>query len=123
MMPVSAVWAGPERNKHLNAPPLMMTETRGSTPFRLDLHVGDVGHTLVVGPTGSGKSVLLSLLALQFRRVIDAQVILFDRGARRAPPRSPWAARASSWAWKGRCRCSRSRASTSRARSPSPCNG
>ena len=58
----------------------MMAETRGSTPFRLDLHVGDVGHTLIVGPTGSGKSVLLSLLALQFRRFIGAQVILFDRG-------------------------------------------
>jgi type IV secretion system protein TrbE len=80
MMPVSAVWAGPEMNRHLNAPPLMMAETRGSTPFRLDLHVGDVGHTLIVGPTGAGKSVLLSLLALQFRRFIGAQVVLFDRG-------------------------------------------
>ena len=58
----------------------MMTETRGSTPFRLDLHVGDVGHTLIVGPTGAGKSVLLALLALQFRRFIGAQVIIFDRG-------------------------------------------
>src|SRR5688572_21324120 len=80
MMPVSAVWAGPESNRHLNAPTLMMTETRGSTPFRLDLHVGDVGHALMVGPTGAGKSVLLALLALQFRRFIGAQVVLFDRG-------------------------------------------
>lgn len=80
MMPVSAVWAGPEANRHLDAPPMMLTETRGSTPFRLDLHVGDVGHTLVVGPTGAGKSVLLSLLALQFRRFIGAQVVIFDRG-------------------------------------------
>jgi len=80
MMPVSAVWAGPQANRHLNAPPLMMTETRGSTPFRLDLHVDDVGHTLVLGPTGAGKSVLLALIALQFRRYIGAQVILFDRG-------------------------------------------
>jgi P-type conjugative transfer protein TrbJ len=80
MMPVSAVWAGPERNRHLDAPPLMMTETRGATPFRLDLHSGDVGHAFVVGPTGSGKSVLLSLLALQFRRFIGSQVAIFDRG-------------------------------------------
>jgi type IV secretion/conjugal transfer VirB4 family ATPase len=80
MMPVSAVWAGPEFNRHLNAPALMMTETRGSTPFRFDLHVDDVGHALVLGPTGAGKSVLLALLALQFRRYIGAQVILFDRG-------------------------------------------
>jgi type IV secretion system protein VirB4 len=80
MMPVSAVWAGPEMNRHLRAPPLMMAETRGSTPFRLDLHVGDVGHAFIVGPTGSGKSVLLSLLGLQFRRFRGAQVVLFDRG-------------------------------------------
>jgi type IV secretion system protein VirB4 len=80
MMPVSAVWAGPEMNRHLNAPTLMMAETRGSTPFRLDLHIGDVGHALIVGPTGAGKSVLLALLALQFRRFIGAQVIMFDRG-------------------------------------------
>ena len=80
LMPVSAVWAGPEMNRHLRAPPLMMAETRGSTPFRLDLHVGDVGHAFIVGPTGSGKSVLLSLLALQFRRFRGARVILFDRG-------------------------------------------
>jgi type IV secretion system protein TrbE len=80
MMPVSAVWAGPQFNSHLHAPPLMMTETRGSTPFRLDLHVGDVGHTLIVGPTGAGKSVLLALLALQFRRFVGAGLIIFDRG-------------------------------------------
>ena len=58
----------------------MLTETRGTTPFRFDLHVGDVGHAFIVGPTGSGKSVFLSFLALQFRRFIDAQLIIFDRG-------------------------------------------
>jgi len=80
LMPVSAVWAGPEGNQHLGAPPLMLAETRGSTPFRLDLHIGDVGHTLIVGPTGAGKSVLLALLALQFRRFIGARIAIFDRG-------------------------------------------
>ena len=80
MMPISAVWAGPEGNRHLNAPPLMVAETRGSTPFRLDLHVGDVGHSVIVGPTGAGKSVLLATLALQFRRFIGAQVAIFDKG-------------------------------------------
>ena len=80
MMPVSAVWAGPDGNRHLDGPPLMSTKTDGSTPFRLDLHVGDVGHTLVVGPTGAGKSVLLALLALQFRRYPGAQVVIFDKG-------------------------------------------
>jgi type IV secretion system protein VirB4 len=80
LMPISAVWAGPSRNAHLNAPPLMVTRTAGSTPFRLNLHVGDVGHTLIVGPTGAGKSVLLTMLALQFRRYTGARVFVFDKG-------------------------------------------
>lgn len=80
LMPVSAVWAGPDRNGHLNGPPLCFARTEGSTPFRLSLHVGDVGHTLVIGPTGAGKSVLLALLALQFRRYAGAQVFAFDFG-------------------------------------------
>ncbi|QJR20254.1 conjugal transfer protein TrbE [Pelagibacterium halotolerans] len=80
MIPISAVWAGPARNDHLDGPPLFYAETEGSTPFRFSPHVGDVGHTLVVGPTGSGKSVLLALMALQFRRYASAQVFAFDFG-------------------------------------------
>jgi type IV secretion system protein VirB4 len=80
MIPLSAVWAGPDRDEHLGAPPLLFGRTEGSTPFRMSLHVGDVGHTLVVGPTGSGKSVLLALMALQFRRYQDSQVFAFDFG-------------------------------------------
>jgi type IV secretion system protein VirB4 len=41
MMPFSAVWAGPERDEHLNAPPLFFARTEGATPFRFSLHVGD----------------------------------------------------------------------------------
>ncbi|GGO99738.1 conjugal transfer protein TrbE [Stakelama pacifica] len=80
IMPVSAVWAGPDRDAHFNAPPLFHARTQGATPFRFSLHVGDVGHTLVVGPTGSGKSVLLAFMALQFRRYCDAQIFAFDHG-------------------------------------------
>ncbi len=80
MVPLSAVWAGPASDEHLSAPPLFFARTDGSTPFRFSLHVGDVGHTLVVGPTGSGKSVLLALMALQFRRYDRAQVFAFDFG-------------------------------------------
>ncbi|MCM8732329.1 conjugal transfer protein TrbE [Hephaestia sp. GCM10023244] len=80
LMPLSAVWAGPVGNAHLDGPPLLYAQTAGSTPFRLSTHVGDVGHMLVVGPTGAGKSVLLSLIALQFRRYAGAQVIVFDMG-------------------------------------------
>jgi type IV secretion system protein TrbE len=80
LIPLSAVWAGPERDEHLRAPPLLYGKTEGSTPFRFSLHVGDVGHTLIVGPTGAGKSVLLALMAMQFRRYEGAQVFAFDFG-------------------------------------------
>ena len=80
MIPLSAVWAGPERDEHLGAPPLLFGKTEGATPFRLSIHVGDVGHTLVVGPTGAGKSVFLALMAMQFRRYASSQVFAFDFG-------------------------------------------
>jgi type IV secretion/conjugal transfer VirB4 family ATPase len=80
LMPLSSVWAGPPRNAHLDGPPLLHASSAGSTPFRLSTHVGDVGHMLVVGPTGAGKSVLLALIALQFRRYAGSQVYIFDKG-------------------------------------------
>ncbi|MCA1526835.1 conjugal transfer protein TrbE [Bradyrhizobium yuanmingense] len=80
MIPMSAVWAGEAKDLHFKGPPLLLGKTEGSTPFRFSLHVGDVGHTLVVGPTGAGKSVLLALMALQFRRYPNSQVFAFDFG-------------------------------------------
>src|SRR5258705_5467556 len=74
MIPLSAVWSGEARDHHFKAPPLFLAKTEGSTPFRFSLHVGDVGHALVVGPTGAGKSVLLALMALQFRRYPQSQI-------------------------------------------------
>ena len=80
MVPLSAVWAGAERDEHFGDAPLLYGKTEGSTPFRFSLHVGDVGHTLVVGPTGAGKSVLLALMAMQFRRYSGNQIFAFDFG-------------------------------------------
>jgi len=80
LVPLSNVWSGPVHNRHLNGPALVQTKTRGSTPFRLSLHQGDVGHTLIAGPTGAGKSTLLNLLSVQWLRYPDAQVFVFDKG-------------------------------------------
>ncbi|RNL64514.1 conjugal transfer protein TrbE [Zhongshania marina] len=80
LLPVSAVWAGPTKNAHLDGSPLIVTRTDGATPFRLVTHIGDVGHTLVVGPTGMGKSVLLATVALQFRRYPGSRIFAFDMG-------------------------------------------
>ncbi|SLK11865.1 conjugal transfer protein TrbE [Novosphingobium mathurense] len=80
LIPLSAIWAGPARDEHFGAPPLLYGKAQGSTPFRFSLHAGDVGHTLIVGPTGAGKSVLLALMALQFRRYANSQIFAFDFG-------------------------------------------
>lgn len=80
MTPLSSVWAGETMNRHLSAPALIQAHTHGTTPFRVNLHVRDVGHSLVLGPTGAGKSVLLSLIAMQWRRYKDAQIFIFDKG-------------------------------------------
>jgi type IV secretion system protein VirB4 len=42
--------------------------------------VGDLGHTLIFGPTGAGKSTLLALLAAQFRCYENARIFAFDKG-------------------------------------------
>jgi type IV secretion/conjugal transfer VirB4 family ATPase len=80
LLPLSAVWAGEISNQHLQGPPLLIAATDGATPFRLNLHHGDVGHTLIVGPTGAGKSVLLGLLTAQWLRYPNAQAFIFDAG-------------------------------------------
>lgn len=72
LLPLASAWPGLRENPcdlyPDNSPPLMHTVTTGATPFRLNLHVGDVGHTLIFGPTGAGKSTLLAMLQAQFRR-------------------------------------------------------
>ena len=84
-LPLSAVWPGPEKNEYFKAPVLLHCETDGFTPFRYDPFVGDVGHTVTIGPTGMGKSVFLSLMAAQCLKYPDAQVYIFDKyGSSRA---------------------------------------
>lgn len=84
LLPVASVWPGLARNPcpyyGENAPPLMHAATSGATPFRLNLHVSDVGHTLIFGPTGAGKSTLLALICAQFRRYQRASIVAFDKG-------------------------------------------
>ena len=84
IIPTSTIWTGLENNPCRfyppNSPPLMQVVTSGSSPFRLNLHVGDVGHTLIFGPTGAGKSTLLATLAAQVQRYKGMRVYSFDKG-------------------------------------------
>lgn len=84
LLPLTSPWPGEATSPNPYLPPgspaLLYARTAGSTPFRLNLHVSDVGHTLIVGPTGAGKSTLVGLLQAQFFRYEGAQVLTFDKG-------------------------------------------
>jgi type IV secretion system protein VirB4 len=49
---------GEKANAHLGTEYLAALETDNSTPYFLNLHNGEVAHTLILGMTGSGKSYL-----------------------------------------------------------------
>ena len=61
---------------------LTVLRTVGYTPYFFNLDIGDVGHSVMVGQTGSGKSTFLSLIISQFLRYKDSKVVVLqkDRG-------------------------------------------
>jgi type IV secretion system protein TrbE len=84
LLPVNTIWTG-QQNAPCpmyppDSPPLMHCVTQGATPFRLNLHVRDLGHTFMFGPTGAGKSTHLALIAAQLRRYQGMSIYCFDKG-------------------------------------------
>jgi len=84
LIPVRSPWPGaatcPSPKLPPGTPPLALARSLTGELFRFNLHHGEVGHTLVFGPTGAGKSVLLGYLAANWLRYPNARVIFFDRG-------------------------------------------
>lgn len=84
LVPLSSVWSGSPKCPHPrfppNSPALLRASTATGEPYYFNLHSGDVGHGLIFGPTGAGKSVLLSLIVAGFLRYRNAQVFVFDKG-------------------------------------------
>ena len=70
---------GEKRNAHLGAEYLAALETDNSTPYFLNLHNGEVAHTLILGMTGSGKSYLCNFL-LQNAQKYSPLTFIFDIG-------------------------------------------
>ncbi|HEY1743753.1 MAG TPA: type IV secretion system DNA-binding domain-containing protein, partial [Granulicella sp.] len=70
---------GEKHNAHLGTEYLAVLETDNSTPYFLNLHNGEVAHTLILGMTGSGKSYLCSFL-LQNAQKYAPLTFIFDIG-------------------------------------------
>ena len=84
LLPLATVWTGspvcPCPFYPPNSRPLAVLTTDKSTPFWFNLHAGDLGHTLIFGPTGAGKSTLLAFIAAQFRAYENSRIFAFDKG-------------------------------------------
>lgn len=70
---------GNRTSAHLGAGALAVFETRHHTPYFYNLHVADVGHTVILGATGSGKSFLLNFLLTHLQQY-GPDTVIFDLG-------------------------------------------
>jgi type IV secretion system protein VirB4 len=70
---------GEKTNAHLGTEYLAVLETDNSTPYYLNLHTGEVAHTLILGMSGSGKSYLCVFL-LQNAQKYKPLTFIFDIG-------------------------------------------
>jgi type IV secretion system protein VirB4 len=84
--PLLGVSEGERINKHISTqlerqcPALTVLTTDANTPFHFNFHAGAIGHTLVLGPTRSGKSIGMNFLISQFRKYAPAsRILIFDK--------------------------------------------
>ena len=70
---------GEKTNAHLGTEYLAVLETDNSTPYFLNLHNGEVAHTLILGMTGSGKSYFCAFV-LQNAQKYAPLTFIFDIG-------------------------------------------
>ncbi len=52
--------------------------TTSKTPLYFNFHVRDIGHTMIVGPTGAGKTVLMNFLCCQAMKY-NPKMFFFDK--------------------------------------------
>jgi type IV secretory pathway VirB4 component len=70
---------GSERSAHLRAGYCAAFQTSTDTPYYFNLHQGDVGHMLILGNTGSGKSYAGGFLLLHSQQY-DPFTVVIDVG-------------------------------------------
>jgi len=85
LAPIRTITRG-ERNHPLfsrvlghDVPPLCRFLTPYGVAFDFNTHEGDLGHAVVIGGSGSGKTSLLTLLITQFQKYTPSQTYIFDK--------------------------------------------
>ncbi len=82
-IPLSGIYRGEKFNPSprfpKGSPALCMMLGRDGQTLHFNFHENDVGHSIVVGPTGTGKSYFIALVAAQFARYKGAKVFIFDK--------------------------------------------
>ena len=53
-------------------------DTTSGTPYYFNFHLRDVGHTTIIGPTGSGKTVMMNFLCAQAQK-FKCRLFFFDK--------------------------------------------
>jgi len=80
------LWMGEKYNRFLTeqlgklTPAMTILSTAQSTPYYFNLFQSSgVGHALIIGPTGTGKSVFTNFLISQFRKYSPCNIFIFDK--------------------------------------------
>ncbi len=60
-------------------PSLAVLPTVWGTPYHFNFHDGALGHTMVIGPSRSGKSVFINFLISQWLKYEPCHVLIFDK--------------------------------------------
>lgn len=76
---------GQPENRHLAeqlrepAPCLATLPTEWRTPYHFNFHEGGLGHAMIIGPAGAGKSVMANFLISQWLKYEPCHVVIFDK--------------------------------------------
>lgn len=94
MLPLSSVYEGDKYDQVFNAPNLFTTMSDDRIFYFNNKVMKDVGHTMILGKTGTGKSTLLGLIEASFLKYkwtykddyakaheVGSQVFIFDKGS------------------------------------------
>jgi type IV secretion system protein VirB4 len=85
MCPVRTVDTGAFLNEFLSdqlgqpCTALVALPTKHRTPYYYTGYVGDLGHELIIGPSGTGKTAFATLIWTAFRKYPDSRVVVFDK--------------------------------------------